>query len=68
MRGRSAPHPEVADNAGVKSINHHRRSGHNAYVQMEGKNWWAERIHFLRPAGSLDVAGEHFYNARWNAH
>ena len=60
------PHPELGDKPGVKSINHHPQSGQIAYVQAEGKNWWAERIHFLRPDGLLHAAGEHFYKARWN--
>jgi hypothetical protein len=61
------PHPELGDKASVKSINHHPQSGQIAYVQAEGKNWWGERIHFLRPPGMVHVAGEHFYKARWNA-
>jgi len=60
------PHPELGDKAGVKSINHHPGTGQIAYVQMESPNWWAQRIHFLNPARSLHVAGEHFYKARWN--
>lgn len=62
------PHPELGDKPGVKSIAHHPQTGQIAYVQAEGKNWWAERIHFLRPAGLLHVAGEHFYKARWISH
>jgi hypothetical protein len=61
------PHPELGDKASVKSINHHPSDGRLAYVQAEGKNWWAERIHFLNPAATLHVPGEHFYKARWNA-
>jgi hypothetical protein len=61
------PHPELADKAKVKSISHHPTSGRLAYVQAEGENWWAERIHFLSPAGTLHVPGEHFYKARWSA-
>jgi hypothetical protein len=60
------PHPELGDKAGVKSINHHPQSGRIVYVQAEGKNWWAERIHLLRPGGIVHVPGEHFYKARWN--
>jgi hypothetical protein len=59
------PHPELADKAKVKSISHHPTTGRLAYVQAEGENWWAERIHFLSPAGTLHVPGEHFYKARW---
>lgn len=63
---RFAPHPELAGKARVKSISHHPTTGRIAYVQAEGDNWWAERIHFLKPAGFIRVAGEHFYKARWN--
>jgi Family of unknown function (DUF6528) len=60
-------HPELGDAKGVKSISYHPVTHHIAYVQNEGKNWWAEHIHFLYPAGAIHVPGEHFYKARWNA-
>lgn len=60
------PHPELGDKAKVKSISHQPDGGRLVYVQAEGANWWAERIHFLNPAGTLHVPGEHFYKARWN--
>jgi hypothetical protein len=60
------PHPQLGDRRSVKSISYHSSSGTLAYVQAEGKNWWAERIHFLHPPATLHVAGEHFYKARWN--
>jgi hypothetical protein len=63
---RFTPHPHLADKAKVKSISHHPAGGRLAYVQAEGENWWAERIHFLNPPGTLHVPGEHFYKARWN--
>lgn len=63
---RFTPHPHLADKAKVKSISHHPTTGRISYVQAEGENWWAERIHFLKPAGFLHVTGEHFYKARWN--
>lgn len=63
---RFTPHPHLADKAKVKSISHHPADGRIAYVQAEGENWWAERIHFLNPNGILHVPGEHFYKARWN--
>ncbi len=59
------PHTELGGTARVKSISHHP-SGRLAYVQAEGANWWAERIHFLNPPATLHVPGEHFYKARWN--
>lgn len=60
------PHPDLADTKHVKSISYHPATGQIAYVQAEGENWWAERIHFVNPGGFLHVAGEHFYKARWN--
>jgi hypothetical protein len=64
---RFTPHPELGDRAKVKSISHHPTRPTIAYVQAEGANWWAERIHFLNPRGTLHVPGEHFYKARWNS-
>ncbi len=63
---RFTPHPDLGDKAKVKSISHHP-AGRLAYVQAEGANWWAERIHFLKPPATLHVPGEHFYKVRWNA-
>ena len=59
------PHPELGGKAKVKSISRHPVTGEIAYVQAES-SWWAERIHFLNPGGTLHVPGEHFYKARWN--
>ena len=60
------PHPDLGDAGHVKSISYHTATGQIAYVQAEGENWWAERIHLLHPARTVHVAGEHFYKARWN--
>lgn len=60
------PHPDLGDAPHVKSISYHPVTGQIAYVQAEGKDWWAERIHFLHPPGTIHTAGEHFYKARWN--
>jgi len=62
-----AKHPELGDEKGIKSISYHPVTGQIAFVQAEGKNWWAENIYFLNPAGTMQVGGEHFYKARWNA-
>ena len=59
-------HPELGDAKDVKSLSYHAATGQIAYVQAEGKNWWAERVHFLGPAGMIHIGGEHFYKARWN--
>jgi uncharacterized protein DUF6528 len=61
------PHPELAEARHVKSISYLPATGQIAYVQAEGENWWAERIHFLHPAGMIHIGGEHFYKARWNS-
>jgi hypothetical protein len=60
------PHPQLGDRRSVKSISYHATTGAMAYLHAEGKNWWAERVHFLNPPGMLHVEGEHFYKARWN--
>jgi len=62
-----ARHPELGDEKGIKSISYHPVTRQIAFVQSEGKNWWAENIYFLNPAGTMQVRGEHFYKARWNA-
>jgi len=64
---RFAPHDVLADAASVKSYSVHPSTGRIAYVQAEGSNWWAERVHFLRPVGILHLPGQRLYKARWNA-
>ena len=61
-----ALHPLLGDEPHVKSLSVNPATGQIAYVQAEGKDWWAERVHFLEPKGVHDVPGEHFYKARWN--
>jgi len=60
------PHPDLADKARVKSISFNRSTGQLAWVEAEGENWWAERVHFLHPERILYLPGEHLYKARWN--
>jgi len=59
------PHPALGGYAGVKSISVHPVTGQLVYVQAEGKNWWAESLHFLNPEKTLHTPGEHYYKARW---
>ena len=42
-------------------------TGETAYVQAEGRNWWAENIHIL-PDRTINLPGERIYKARWNGH
>ncbi len=60
-----APHDELGDRPNIKSYNIHQRTGRVVYIQAEGKNWWAEQLHFQRPDGTLRLSGEHLYKARW---
>ena len=62
---RFVPHPALGEHPGVKSISVHPETGQLVYVQAEGKNWWAERLHFLNPERTLQTPGEHHYKARW---
>ena len=50
-----SPHPALADTAKLKSFSVNRTTGRIAYVQAEGSNWWAERVHLLEPAGLLHL-------------
>lgn len=59
-------HPELSEQANVKSISQHPVTKQVVYVQAEGENWWAERLHFLNPEETFYVPDEHFYKARWN--
>jgi len=59
------PHPQLGDAARIKSFSMHPATGRMAYVQAEGTNWWAERVHFLQPEGLLHLPGQRLYKARW---
>lgn len=61
-----APHPALADRAGIKSIAVHPLTAQIAFTEAEPPNWWTTRIQFLRPAETCSVPGEQFYKVRWN--
>jgi hypothetical protein len=60
-----APHDLLADRLYVKSCSVHPATGRIAFIQSEGTDWWAERVHFLNPEGELRLPGERLYKARW---
>jgi hypothetical protein len=64
-RRQFSPHDSLGDRPDVKSYNVHQRTGRVVYIQAEGRNWWAEHLHFQRPDGTLRLSGEHLYKARW---
>jgi hypothetical protein len=64
-RRQLSPHDALADHSNIKSYNIHQRSGRVVYIQGEGRNWWAEHLRFQRPDGTVRLAGEHLYKARW---
>jgi len=59
-------HPQLGEIGSVKSISVNPVTGQVAYVQAEGEEWWAERVHFLQPDSVLHLPGERLYKARWN--
>lgn len=59
------PHDVLGEAGNIKSFNVHPATGQVAYVQAEGENWWAEHVHFLRPAGVLRLPGQRLYKVRW---
>ena len=62
---RIEPHDTIASLAHVKSFNVHPTTGRVVYIQAEGQDWWAEHLHFQKPDGTLRLAGERLYKARW---
>lgn len=60
------PMEEIAKSWSIKSISIAPLTHELAYVQAEGKNWWAENIHIL-PDRTIHLAGQRIYKARWNA-
>jgi hypothetical protein len=66
-RRQLSPHDGLGDRANIKSYNVHPRTGRVVYLQAESPNWWAEHLHFQRPDGTLRLAGERLYKARWVA-
>jgi hypothetical protein len=60
------PHPQLGGVGNVKSISTNPVTGRLAYVQAEQPNWWAERVHLMKPDGVLHLSGERLYKARWN--
>jgi len=60
------PHPQLEETGSVKGISINPVTGQLAYVQAEGDNWWAERVHLLQPDSVLYLPGERLYKARWN--
>ncbi len=59
-------HPQLGEIGDVKSISVNPATGQLMYVQAEGGDWWAERVHSLKPAAVLHLPGERLYKARWN--
>ena len=59
------PHESLANAAAVKSYCVHPATGQIAYVQAEGKEWWAPRIHLRNPTGTLHLPDLRLYKARW---
>jgi hypothetical protein len=47
----------------VKGISQHPGTDAVAYVQAEGDNWWAERIHLLNQPFTVHLPGERLYKA-----
>ena len=60
-----APHDLLADRRYVKCCSVHPATGRIAFIQSEGTDWWAERVHLLNPEGVLRLPGQRLYKARW---
>ncbi|MGH9309167.1 MAG: DUF6528 family protein [Vicinamibacterales bacterium] len=60
-----SPHDTLGDRPDVKSYSIHPSTGRVVYIEAEAPNWWAERLHFQGPDGTLHLPGERLYKARW---
>ncbi len=63
--GRVLPHPELADQARVKSICVSARGGQMTWTQAEGDNWWTTRIGMLGPENTVLMPEQKIYKVRW---
>jgi hypothetical protein len=59
------PLAEIPKSWSIKSISIDPLTHELAYVQAEGRNWWAESVHIL-PDRTIHLLGQHIYKARWN--
>lgn len=59
------PHPALAARAGVKCIHVNPATGQTVWVLSEGGNWWTDKLRFLDPERTVQLAGERIYKARW---
>lgn len=59
------PHPELGDEALVKSVSIHPSTGRTAFIQASDKAWWSSRISLLKPEAAIEAGPERLYKARW---
>lgn len=62
-----SPHDFLADAAHVKSHSVCPATDRIAFIQAEGEDWWAQRVHLRNPEGTIHLPGQRLYKARWLA-
>jgi hypothetical protein len=60
-----ARHPQLWDFENVKSVHVHPDSGEVVWTMADKGFWWTATLRFLKPAGTIERAGERLYKARW---
>lgn len=65
--GAFRPHPDIPDQAHVKSVNIHPQSRRLAYTQGHDEHWWTDTVHLLHPQGQVQLPGQRLYKVRWLA-
>lgn len=64
--GRFEPLPALAEQAGVKSLDQHPKTGKIVYHQGTTKTWWSDTIRFLDPTRTLVIPDERLYKVSWD--
>lgn len=66
QENRFAPHPALANQSRVKSVDEHPKTGRIVYHQATEKTWWSDTLRLLNPAVELQLPKERLYKTRWD--
>jgi len=63
--GEFCKHPDIGDEANVKSLSFNKQNETLAYVRSTGENWWAYYIRFAGENRGIYFPYEKIYKVRW---
>jgi hypothetical protein len=59
------PDPDLENRINIKSADLHPQSARLVIIQSLEKQWWSDRIEFIRPKGKKTIIKATLYKARW---